>query len=475
MSTDLQVQCHRFAGGRPALAFSLTHLEEIISKMGTVLAGAFPDKPHPTMADAKLPVYDLAYSGFVKILKLDLRNGPPLLEAALTATVHPFGDPSRIIATYEVTLDRPLDVFLQYSAATRELRWASKTSPLANVAPSFAADAEQILTDLNVQEPVLETYERKVEATIVWNTSNTFIQLVLNSLPPIDLGELAPWLTLLDPLQLEFGQRYFVATSDKVRMTIGDCSPVDIIIEPDLNFPYQMPDPVESGRSSATVAVYLPKIRLVDFVAKNVMPAVMYDTGERGGIIKWRMNGAFGLKEFIVDVAGGIQIGNPFSGDLTLRGTLSTSTAIALTGIARAWIDGPCGTKVGLASASIQGDGAFAADIAITYRSPGGPGTPDYGATIEAELIVTRSELDPNIDIDAVGWPVDDILGELIDHLVAKEIHKLSGVVHKLGKWDMVAVPSWLVDLLGSEVRLAPVIESLHGVSSVIGITENSG
>ena len=474
-STDLQVQFHNFAGGRPAISFSLSHLEQAVLQFGEALAGNFPDNPHTMMRDIKLPLYDLAYSGFVKTLVIDLSGGAPKLRAELVATVHPFGQPSQVIATYEVTLDQPVDVFLSYSEATRELRWASKTSPLANVAPSFTADAEQILQRLNLPEPVLDTFERKVETIIVWSTSSSFVQLVVDALPPIDVGEMAPWLTLLDPLQFDFGNRYLVVTSDRVRMTIGHCSPVDVVIEPDPDFPYQLPEPTVGARSNVTAAVYLPKTRLVDFVAGSVMPAVMYDTGERGGLVKWRMNGAFGLKRFTVDVSGGIQIGNPFSGALTLRGTLSTSTSIALTGVARAWIDGPCGATIGLASASVQGDGAFSADIVFTYRSPGGPGTPEYGAILEAELVVTRSELNPNIDIDAVGWPIDDIIGELADHLIAKEVHKLSGVVRKLGKWDMVAVPSWLVDLLGSDRRIAPVVESLAGVSSVVGITENTG
>ncbi|WP_298974327.1 hypothetical protein [uncultured Roseobacter sp.] len=474
-ATDLQYHFHNFAGGRPALAFSRTRLEEVIAQMGNVLAGVFPDAPHSMMRNAKLPVYDLAYSGFVRVLRLDLTSGTPTLESELTATVHPYGDPSRVIATYDVSLGRPLDLYMAYSEASRELRWASTTSPLANVSPSFTADAEMILKDLGVPEPVLDTYERKVETTIVWNTSNTFVPLVLNALPPVDLGEVAPWLTLLDPLHFDFGDRYVVVTSDKVKMTIGGCSLVDVIIEPDPDFPYSMPDPVETSKSSSHVSVYLPKTRLVEFVANNVLPAIMYDTGNRGGIVKWRMNGAFGLKKFTVDVSGGVQVGNPWSGNLTLRGTLSASTAIALTGVARAWIDGPCGARVGLASASIQGDGAFAADIALTYQSPGGPGTSDYGATLEAELIVTRSELDPSIDIDLVGWPIDDIIGELVDHLVAKEIHKLSGIVRKLGKWNMLAVPAWLVDILGDDTRFAPVVEALAGVSTAIGITENRG
>ena len=471
-STDLQVHFHSFAGGRPALAFSLEHLEAVTSQFGQRLAGVYPHSPHVMMRNARLPVYDLAYSGFVRDLKLDLTNGTPQLDAKLVATVHPYGDPSKVIAKYDVTLDRPLDVFLSYSEASRELRWASRTSPPANVAPRFTNDAEEILRNLtDVPEPVLNSYERKVEATIVWNTSNTFVQLILSALPPIDIGEMAPWLTLLDPLQFDFGQRFVIVTSDKVSMTIGDCSPTNVMIEPDPHFPYQRTGPVQRTLSRALVAVYLPKTRLLEFVARNVMPSIMYDTGERGGIIKWRMNGAFGLEEFIVDISDGIEIGTRRSG-FTLRGTLSTSTAIVLTGVARAWIDGPCGTRVGLASAAMQGDGAFAADIVISYRSPGASGAPDFGATLEAELVVTRLKLDPNVDIDAVGWPIDDIIGELTDHLVAREVYKLAGAVRKLGKWDMIAVPSWLVDLLGNGALIAPVIESLEGVSSVVGITE---
>ncbi|MDD9996687.1 MAG: hypothetical protein OXQ89_02975 [Rhodospirillaceae bacterium] len=474
-STDLQVHCHDFAGGRPALAFSIEHIQRAIDAFGKALAGRFPDKPNPVMRDVRLPVYDLAYSVFLKELNLSIRDGSPQLWIKLLATVHPYENPSRVIATYEITIDKPFEVFLSYSETTRKLRWASQAIPLATVRPEFTENAEDILRKLNVPKPVLDNYERKVEAVILWTSSSSAVQLVVNALPPIDLGEMVPWLTLLDPLELNYGGRYLIISSEKVRMTIGACSPVDIIVEPDPKFPYQAADPIETKKSRSVAAVYLPKSRLVELVSRNVIPAVMYDTGERGGIIKWRMNGAFGLKEFTVDVAGGILVGNPWSGDFKLSGTLSASTAVNLSGVARAWIDGPCGVRVGLASASVQGDGRFGAAIEITYHSPGGVGTSDYGATLEARLVVTRSELDPNIDIDAVGWPIDDIIGELVDHLVKKEIHKLSGVVRKLGKWDMVSVPSWLVDVVEDRARLGPVIESLSGVSSVIGITEDEG
>jgi hypothetical protein len=471
-TTDLQIQCHEFAAGRPALAFLFEHLVRQVDAFGEELWGQYPDAPHPFMRNAKLPLYGLAYSGFVTILKLDRTNEQPTLEVALTATVHPFGEPARVIATYEVTLDAPLDIFLDYSQATRDLRWAPRTSPIANITPRMEPDAEIILESLGVPAPVLDTYQRKVEEVIVWSTSNNFVQLVFDALPSIDVGEMVPWLTMLEPLQIDYGQRHVVVTSDKAKMSIGECSPVEVIVEPDPRFPYGVSPPAADTASRTAVAVYLPKTRILEFVARNIMPAVMYDSGENGGIIKWRMSGAIGLKKFAVDISGAVQVGNPFSNEFTLRGTLSASTAIALSGTARAWVDGPCGTKIGLASASIQGDGRFAADIAVTYRGSGH--YDEYGGTLEGQLIVTRSELDPNIHIDAVGWPIDDIIGNLTEHLVKKEVRKVAGAVTKLGRWEIAAVPSWLTSFLDQRT-IGPVVESLGGVSSIVGIALHEG
>ncbi len=475
-STDLQVHCHKFAGGQPALAFSLKHIKRIIETFSRTLAGKYPDNPHPMMCNAKLPIYGLAYSGFVKDLNLNINGGYPQLSINLLVTVHPYKNPSKVIATYKVTNSAPIDVFLTYSEKTGKLRWAPRTSPLATVQPKITAEAETILHKLNVPKPVLLTYQHEVQTVILRTTSSSFVPLVVNALPPIDIKGMVPWLTLFNPLSFDYGNRYLIIFSKKCRMTIGNCPPVDVIIEPDPKFPYQKPEPVETKVSRAIAAVYLPKSRFIEFVSKNLMPAIMYDTGNRGGIIRWRINGAFGLKELILNVAGSISYVDPWSDDLTLSGTLSTSAVINLSGVARAWVDGPCGVKVGLANASVQGGGRFGADIEVAYRSPGNLGYFDYGATLEARLVVTESKLNPNIDIDAVGWPIDDIISELIDHLVAKEVHKLSRVARQLGKWDMVSIPSWLIELAedGSN-QVGFVIEPLSGVSSVIGITEVQG
>ena len=80
-TTDLQEHCYRFAGGRVALAFSLRLLEDVVAKLGTELKGSFPDNPHVMMGNAKLPLYDLAYSAFIRTLSLDLSGGSARLFA----------------------------------------------------------------------------------------------------------------------------------------------------------------------------------------------------------------------------------------------------------------------------------------------------------------------------------------------------------------------------------------------------------
>ena len=87
-------------------------------------------------------------------------------------------------------------------------------------------------------------------------------------------------------------------------------------------------------------------------------------------------------------------------------------------------------------------------------------------------MVITDLDLVPSIDTQLAGWPIDDIADVLIDYLVEREIHKLARVIHKLGMWDMLSVPSGVVELLNNGMRFAPVIESLDGVSTVIGIAE---
>lgn len=475
-TTDLQVELHSFAAGSPAFAFSIAALHQAVSHYAKSLSGKYPDEPHPLMANAPLPLYGLAYSCFIDELRLAFTGEDVQLYSMLKATVHPFGRPRDVIAYYAVILENPLDVHLEYEEPSRTLRWACRTSPRAKVFPAFTPDAETILASLQFEEPLLETYERSVERAIIWNTSNTFVQLVLSALPTIDLGEIAPWMTMISPLRIKVGDRYLCVTANKIRLSLGGCVPNEITSEPDPSFPYTKVLPGKTEASKVLLAVYFPKKRLVDYVAGNFQPAIGFDTGNRGGLLKWRAAGAFGLQSFSIDISGKIEVGNPWSGgNITLQGLLTISTALTISGVARAWVDGPCGTKVGLASADVLGDGKIKADFSVTYHSPLDLSGSQTGAALEAEFAITQADVDPNIDINLVGWPIDDIAGEIGDYIIGKEIRKLAGKIRQQRRWDVMSVPEWLADLFDGKSKLAPLIEASEDLSVIFGISDMTG
>lgn len=461
-ATDLQFNLFHFAAGRPAIAISKDAIIRAVTALRQQLQGVYPDQPAAFMRNAKLPVYNLAYSVFIDRMELIFLGDTPLLDVALRATIHPYNDIPAVIATYAVTLNNPVPLRPSYASSTRNFRWIASSTPTPQISPSMSPNAEQILRAMTVPEPVLDTFERKVETPILWNTSNTFVQLVLDALPEYDLGEIAPWLTMLDPLLTKVVDNHMLLTSDKARMSIGTCSPVDVIIEPDPNFPYGEPEPVAATVSRATIAVYLPKTRLLSFVSENVQPAVLVDTGDRGGLIKWRIAGAFGLQRFSLDVTGGILRG--YSGNLTLRGLLSAHAELGFVGVARAWVDGPCGSHIGLANADVIGSGQLDADISLTYRVADG--------TMTADLIVTHTDLNSRLDIDHVGWPMDDIISELAEYLAKGELRKLSGTISRLGKWEVLRLPDWMLATIPTNTYPAPTLETLQSVSSLFALWE---
>ena len=64
----------------------------------------------------------------------------------------------------------------------------------------------------------------------------------------------------------------------------------------------------------------------------------------------------------------------------------------------------------------------------------------------------------------------------MADHLAKKEVKKLAKSVQKLGKWQLIQVPEWILDVTGGqESGLAPMNETQEKVSSQIGIIFNEG
>ena len=449
----------------PAIAFSNDQIDRELKQIVSKLQGQYPDQPATATANIPMPVYDLAFSTFLNDLRVKLHPGYAELEATIVATVHRRGRPDGVIREYKVETVDPIKIVFDYDAINRELYWRQDGVAVPKITPSWGADADAVLAQTIIPDPKKDTYLAEVETPILWSTRNTFVALLIDVLPRYPLGEMAPWLSLLEPLRFDYAGDHIIVTASRAQIAVGGCSPSTIIVEPDPAFPYgeQIPNPTFSARN-VDIAVYLPKTRLIDFVSGSIEPAILVANQGRSGIIKWSVSGAFGLKQLTADIKTGIV----YPTGLSVSGIIGVFTAIDFVGAARAWVDGPSGTKIGLAGGSVLGSGEFAADVRIEANLSAGH--------ITGDLKVTKSEL-TNVDFDVntpFGWPLDAIAGEILDHVAKKEIRKLTNQVVHLGRWDFMGIPLSYLDSLGV-ARAFPIMEGLKGVSAYMGIIKDQG
>jgi hypothetical protein len=242
--------------------------------------------------------------------------------------------------------------------------------------------------------------------------------------------------------------------TSRATLLVGDCTPEAITIEPDPAFPYGEAVPAPTLDSSdIELAVYAPRTRLFEFFAKKVSPAIMVsDSG--GGVVKWSLAGSIGLKSIVIDLKSA----------QGLTGVIAIDASVDFVAGARAWIDGPSGSKLSLASASVLGTGDLGADIQLAV---------DVAArSLEAVLTVTHSSL-PNVSWDIgtpLGWPLDQIAGEILNHVSRQEIQKLAGSVSRIGKWEVVGLPLKYLDTYRQWETPVAHSEGLSRVSALMGV-----
>lgn len=463
--SQLQHQFLTFARSMPAIAIGNELIERDLINILSKLGGAYPSTPAKSMADIPMPVYDLSYSVFLDSLGVSLKNGFAELNTSLTATVHRRGRPDEIIREYKISSTSPIKIVLDYESVSKNIFWRQDGLALTKIDPAWGRNADDVLARTKIPDPKRDSYISEIETNIVWSTKNTFVSLVINVLPRYSLDEIAPWLALLEPIRFDFGQDHTVITASRARVDLGGCSPTTIVVEPDPLFPYGQPIPAPSSRAHfVDIAVYFPKTRLVDFVSGPIQPAILVSSENRSGLIKWSISGSFGIKKFMADINTVISLPN----GPVVFGAIGISTAIDFVGAARAWVDGPSGTRLGLAGGSVIGSGEFSAEIRLEADIAGG--------FIRGDLKVTKSEL-PYVDFDVntpFGWPLDAIAGDILDHVAKGEIRKLTNQIVHLGQWEFLGIPLSYLDTFGTS-RVFPVMEGLKEVAAYMGIMRNAG
>ena len=452
--SDLHAKFLTFARGMPAIAISWEQIERDVAQLQTELSGRNPDNPSPYMGDVPMPVYRLASSVFVQRLLVQHSANGADLTVEMIANVHPLGHPELVIRSYLIVTRTPAPLTLDLDAHG-DVYWQTQGMADVEITPSWGSDADAILATTPIPAPQRQNYLDEVERQVIWLTKASFVRLVADALPRYELAEMVPWLRLQPPLRVDFSPPHLVITSSRATMDIGGCTPATLPIEPDPAFPYGRPIPAPQFRARGVdMAVYAPRTRLVDFVAKDVEPAVLTrDSG--GGFIKWEIAGAFGLKRLVVEIATG-------QGAI---GVLSLAARVDYVGVARAWIDGPSGLRLSLASGSVIGDGELAADITAELRN----------AYLELNLRVKKADIDPKFDLSLpILWPLTIVVNRILDVVAKRQVKKFEGKVTHLGRWDMLVVPLRILESLKPTEKLRPYAEGLEDVAAYVAVTRQA-
>ncbi len=448
-----------FAKGMPAFAISWSQVMRDVARIEKALGGIEPDQPAISMKNIPMPLYRLAFSGFVHKLTLTPSASSADLGVELIANVHPLGRPELVIREYKIVTISPTPMVLDYLSASGEVYWRLQGLQQPDITPNWGPDYIKNLGMTSIPAPQDQNYLDEVERTIFWLTGSSFINLVAQCLPKYPLTEFVPWLRFLNPIQSYFDRDHIIITASSAEMTTPGCNPTSVIVVPDPTFPYGEPIPAPFAQpTDADFAVYSPKTRLVDFVAGSLQPAILVRNENLGGFVKSDIAGAFGLSKFTVDIGVG-------SGP---TGIVDISAQITFLGEARAWIDGPSGMRIGLASASVIGDGDLGATISLSSDIPQG--------TVTADLRITQSDL-PNVRWDIhspLPWPLDAIGAAILDGISKDEIKKLNRQVVRLGKWNVLGLPLSYVDTLRGN-GVIPNVEGAQRVSALFSIKRKPG
>jgi len=456
--SELHWKFIQFAGGMPAIGISWSQVKLDVDRVAKSLAGVEPAQPSPLMANMRMPVYQLAYSVFVRRLTLAPRGSICEMETQMLVNVHTLSHPELVIRSYTVETATPANVSLGFDNAANEVFWQEQGSSQPKITPAWGSDADRVLSMTTIPDPKRDHYLDEVERQIIWLTGPSFVRLVADILPRYRLSEIVPWLRLHAPLRVDVTSPHIVITASRATVTVGNCSPETTEIVPDPAFPYgeSIPRPTLSS-GQVDLAVYAPRTRLFDFYAKALEPAVLVAV-RGGGAIKWALAGSVGLNKLSLSVS-------------TAQGTsgvLGIAAIIDFVAAAQAWFDGPCGIRLSLASASVIGSGDFSGELQINL---------DWGAQlVEAVLVVTKSDLpNPSFDVSTpLPWPLDQIAGEILRHVTQDEARKLAGSAVRLGRWHVVGLPLEYLDTV-KPAELSAHSEGWKSVSAFTGVWRRKG
>lgn len=215
----------------------------------------------------------------------------------------------------------------------------------------------------------------RVEGAVAFTAGNRLVASVFEELPPIDLHELFPFLSLGGPLELREVNENLVVIPATLRIANSACPRGDVTAGVDIvpqhrrrdsdegrdfsrSWEYWITLPTGNSRrveqADPLVAVYLPQPTLNEYFGKTT-PAVAYRDGDKDSFIGWEID----LTVAVHRVGVAIDPGN-----MALR----ISLGLTSWGLAVATIDVPCVGRMDLAQARFQMPYHGTADVEALLR-----------------------------------------------------------------------------------------------------------
>jgi hypothetical protein len=304
----------------------------------------------------------------------------PNLELSIDLRVwlHPTGQPNNPIVTllYRIARARiqPL-----YDTTISEFCWISvSTGSVTLVSETWGTD--QALIDAGYEKTDHTTDKQRFLEEIFYgfkwvNDANLLPSIIRN----IPFPQLQKWFlpfALQFPFDYAIQDGYLIIWTKLVSNIFHNCGPAQTpSTPPKSGFQVRAGSPAPSSpydNYSPPFALYIAATNLVSWQANQLAPAVML-SGSGGGFIRWGYDLAVGVKSFMLDL-----IPAPNGGGLALHLDLRVA------GIATAWIDGPSGTRLSLASCSLTADGTVDASAVVEYVPK--TGQIDLDTTIHAAI-----------------------------------------------------------------------------------------
>jgi hypothetical protein len=324
------------------------------------------------------------------------------LSVKLKIKLHPNGKPNEPIVTVDYDIqDAQLEPL--YDTAVAEFCWISASTGSISLADETWG-TDQALIDAGYQKSDHTADKEKFLEDIYygfkWLNSRALLPSIIRNIP---FPQVQKWFlpfALMSPFKYAVQSRDLIIWTDVVRNVFQGCGTSETpSTPPSPSWRVRPGSPAPSSRfdnADVPFALYIAATNLVSWQAGQVAPAVML-SGGGGGFIRWSYDVAAAVRSLMLDL-----IPAPNGGGLSLH------LALRIAGLATAWIDGPSGTRLSLATAGLTADGTVDATAIVEYDPKSGH--------IDLETTVAAAIDKNSVDLSGGGL-FDEVLADIVEFL----------------------------------------------------------